>query len=319
MKNRNFFILLAFIAIACKEDNYIPMEIEIEVINPFCAHENGGKIDITVTHGSPPYSYEWSNGFTSEDLEGIQAGTYSVKVYDGEGRVEIRQNIVVDQPGTLNVSTNSKHNFEIGGTDGYIYTVVTGGTPPYNFQWSNGQTTSVLEKVGKGIYGVVVTDSNNCQAQTSAIIMEPIDLLFDIITESPCEPSVEIQMTIQGGLEPYTILWSTGDNTQNISDVYGGVYDVTVRDELGSNTASSIEVAHPRKLEIELNANFCGSATFVAIGGTPPYNYFHMSQPLDTNYVEKMPNGYNLFTVEDSNGCTRSKEFDNYISGGCGG
>ena len=97
---------------------------------------NDGAINITVSGGTSPYTYLWSNAATTEDLTAIGAGSYSVTITDGNMCTSVNM-YAVTQPTSIaivdtimNVSCNS-------GTDGSIALTIAGGVSPYTYLWSN--------------------------------------------------------------------------------------------------------------------------------------------------------------------------------------
>ena len=213
--------------------------------NVSCNGGNNGSIDLTVTGGTPPYTFAWSNTATTEDLAGLQANTYNVTVTDSKGctateSVEVQQPAVISTSG---VATNVSCN---GGNDGAINLTVVGGTPPYTFIWSNSATTEDLAGLEANTYSVTVTDSKGCTATESVEIQQPAVLSASgVATDVSCNGGNDgaIDLTVIGGTPPYTFAWSNTATTEDLSGLSKGTYNVTVTDANGcSNTASvSIE------------------------------------------------------------------------------
>ena len=135
-----------------------------------------GSIDVTVTGGTGVYTYEWSNGATSEDLSDLGAGTYSVVVTDENG-CSVSIEVEITEPENMEISeTHSDYTgFGVscnGATDGSIDVTVTGGTGVYTYEWSNGATSEDLSDLGAGTYSVVATDDNGNTVSISVEITE---------------------------------------------------------------------------------------------------------------------------------------------------
>src|SRR5205814_1686772 len=120
-----------------------------------------GAINLTVSGGTPPYTYSWSNGATTEDITGLAAGTYTVTITDANG---CTTNLPV-KVGTDNVTiaaipviTNTTCSASIGA----INLTVSGGTSPYTYSWSNGATTEDISGLAAGTYTVTISDANGC-------------------------------------------------------------------------------------------------------------------------------------------------------------
>ena len=134
-----------------------------------CNGGSTGAIDITVTGGTLPYTYNWGGGVTTEDRTGLAIGNYSVTVTDANGCNGILP-ITITQPTALNLSTVITQVTCVGGSDGAIDLTVTGGTSPYTYNWGGGVTTQDRTGLAAGTYSVIVTDANGCTATTGATL-----------------------------------------------------------------------------------------------------------------------------------------------------
>jgi hypothetical protein len=146
--------------------------------NISCFEAKDGSIDLTVSGGTPPYEFQWSNGAFSEDLTELDPGIYWVIVRDANGAGEAAQ-IVLTGPAPLeasfNVSSypNGKNVSCYGCSNGSITTTVSGGAPPYTFNWENGATTANLNNLGIGSYNLILTDANGCSMEERVDITGP--------------------------------------------------------------------------------------------------------------------------------------------------
>lgn len=139
-----------------------------------CPGGNDGTAQVSVTGGVSPYSYLWSNGETTAQITGLAAGNYSVTV-TGANNCTATGSITVGQPASIDLSFNVTNTSGPGAQDGAIDLTVTGGTPTYTYQWSNGQTTQDISGLAAGTYSVTVTDNNGCTATGSATVSEQPD------------------------------------------------------------------------------------------------------------------------------------------------
>lgn len=147
--------------------------LDTDIIDITCYGGNTGSIDLSVSGGSPTYSYSWSNGNTTEDVIGLSVGTYTVTVTDINYCTNKLSNVVKQAP-LLELSVSITPSTCPTDTDGAVILTISGGTPPYSFDWSNDgyenpdDDTKDLLNVLPGFYTVIVTDVNNCTASTSA-------------------------------------------------------------------------------------------------------------------------------------------------------
>ncbi len=140
-------------------------------VPPHCLNDSSGKIIVNVAGGTPPYSYTWNTGgSTTDSLTGLPAGDYQVTVVDASSCSsqlfeELNPaNDVWDYYIYLNgVDPNCSNN-------GSLTTSVYGGTTPYTYIWSNGDTTPIAANLGAGTYYVTVTDSTGCPRTAGALL-----------------------------------------------------------------------------------------------------------------------------------------------------
>ncbi|MBT3208234.1 MAG: T9SS type A sorting domain-containing protein [Bacteroidetes bacterium] len=143
--------------------------INLEKTNISCFGLNDGSIDLNVTWGTPPYSFIWSNGEITEDIDNLIAGTYFVTV-SMSNNYSIIDSITLVEPTEIILSFDITDATNITSTDGEINLTVSGGFTPYTFNWSNGETIEDITGLNSGIYSVIVTDSLNCTINSSVNI-----------------------------------------------------------------------------------------------------------------------------------------------------
>jgi hypothetical protein len=145
-----------------------------------CAGGNNGYINITVSGGVAPYSFNWSNGSTTEDILHLSAGEYSVYVTDGNGCTINGQVFTVSAPENPIVINGAVTNASsIDATNGAIDITVSGGTAPYNYVWNNGAITEDLDNLLPGVYGVQVTDASGCSASAGFTVAWNLSIAED--------------------------------------------------------------------------------------------------------------------------------------------
>ncbi|MBK9462981.1 MAG: SprB repeat-containing protein [Sphingobacteriales bacterium] len=141
-----------------------------------CNGGNNGSIDASVTGGTSPYTYLWSNGSTTEDINGLTAGNYGVTVTDANG-CNITDTYLITEPSAVAITVDSSTPTTCNGTPtGSIAISVTGGTPGYNYLWSDGSTTEDISGLSAGNYVVTVTDANGCTSTVGATVSSPSSL-----------------------------------------------------------------------------------------------------------------------------------------------
>ncbi|MEZ4893194.1 MAG: SprB repeat-containing protein, partial [Saprospiraceae bacterium] len=276
-----------------------------------CFGGSDGSIDLTVSGGTSPYTYAWSNGATTEDISNLSVGTYTVTVTDNHGCVKTTS-MTINQPTDLSLSKTKVNVSCYGGSDGSIDLSVSGGTSPYSYNWSNGATTQDISNLSAGTYTVTVTDNHGCTKSTSATITEPSELsLSKTVVDATCGLSNgSIDLTVSGGTNPYSYAWSNGATTQDVSNLLAGTYTVTVTDNNGctkSLTATVNNLDGPTLSETHVDV-LChggnnGSINLSVSGGTSPYSY-NWSNGASTQDIGNLTAGNYCVTVTDANTCT---------------
>ncbi len=116
-----------------------------------------------VQHGTPPFTFEWDNGITTgTEFTGLSAGTYSIAVMDADNCLDTF-NMTVNQPLSLEIMDTVTAATGAMNADGMIEVMPSGGVPNYQYLWSNGDTTALVENLLSGTYTVTVTDANGCE------------------------------------------------------------------------------------------------------------------------------------------------------------
>jgi hypothetical protein len=186
---------------------------------------NDGSITATVSGGTSPYSYEWSNGDTTAVLLNLAPGSYSVTITDANGCTLSDDAFVPSFECAIlvNVTTLSPSCF--GGNDGVAAVSVTGGTAPYTFVWSNGDTGGSIDSLSAGDYSVTVTDADDCVIESDFTVNETPAIVVTVDTIIPWSQTQDgsISVTIAGGTPPYTIVWTLNGGLVSTNEDIAGL------------------------------------------------------------------------------------------------
>ena len=239
-----------------------------------------GAIDITISGGTGGYSYTWSNGKTSQDIDSLSVGEYIVTVSDNSNCTEVD---------TFQISASGNFNIILNTTDppceevaiGAISTNVSGGTLPYQYLWSNDSTNANINNLLEGTYSVTVTDANNCTGTETANLTGTANFRTTAsITRVNCEYDHDggIKLIPSGGTPPYQAVWSTGDSITSLSGITPGIYSVTLTDAIGCKYDTSFALTSLSNLDIEVVAthipcdgSVAGRAEVIINGNAPPF------------------------------------------------
>ncbi len=278
-----------------------------------CNGSSDGSVDLTASGGVLPYSFLWSNGATTEDISALTAGTYYVTVTDSNSCTQIDSSTIIE-PASLSSSTTGTNVTCNAGNDGAVDLTITGGLTPFTFLWSNGDTTEDLSGLVASTYTVVITDSVGCPANDSFTITEPTAILSSIAgTNASCSGSADgsANLTVSGGILPYSYLWSNGATTEDISSLNSGTYIITITDSNLCIVIDSIIITEAVSVTTSIIGTnvTCfngsdGAANLTASGGTPPFTYL-WSNGATTEDIASLTSGTYIVTVTDSNLCTK--------------
>ncbi|TAK42129.1 MAG: hypothetical protein EPO28_07630 [Saprospiraceae bacterium] len=193
-----------------------------------------GHIDISPSGGVPPYSFLWSNNDTTEDLEGLAPGIYTVTITDSNICALFSQQFHISEPDSA-LSLADYHVLEptcYGISDGYIDVDLAGGTPPYFYSWDLPSANEDLFGIGAGTYKLTVLDTNSCVFDTQFVVQQPDELLLSTTSE-PATDGLDngvVIATASGGVPPYMYSWNTGFSGDTLANLASGWYGVNVTD-----------------------------------------------------------------------------------------
>ncbi|MBI4847991.1 MAG: PKD domain-containing protein, partial [Nitrospirae bacterium] len=275
-----------------------------------------GTASVTSSGGAGSHTYLWSDGQTTAIDSFLTAGTYTVTVTDTAGCTNIATafvnntgapSITLDSASTLNCSYDC---------NGIAIVSASGGVPPYTFLWNDPAATAndTVNNLCAGTYAVAVTDNAGCLSNLSVAINASATVSVSaIISNVSCNGGNNgaIDITITGGISPYTYNWSNSATTEDISGLLPATYSVTVTDANSCTATLTGDITEPAALSantssspaIDINCN--GSATVTGSDGTTPYSYL-WSNSSTTAAINNLCAATYSVTITDANGCTNT-------------
>ena len=142
-------------------------------MNVLCYGNATGSIDVSVSGGTSPYTYAWSNNAVTQDLSNVSSGTYTVVVTDSSGCTDTVLTTITQPQAPLTLTSTQVNVGCTGNATGSIDLSVSGGTAGYTYEWSTGQTTQDASGLVVGSYEVIVTDANGCKDSITRTITQP--------------------------------------------------------------------------------------------------------------------------------------------------
>jgi len=289
------------------------------VSDVLCYDGTNGYINLSVSGGNYPYTYNWSTGDTASYIDNLSSGYYLFSIIDSNS-CTVMDSILVNEPLPLSLNELITPVSCIGLDDGDIVISPTGGTPPYTYTWFNSQfalsaQTQNLIDFNADIYQVEIIDSNNCFYELYVDLSEPDSLLISYsVTEIPCAGAADgaVDVIVSGGNPSYNYVWSNGDTTANITNLSSGDYQLLVTDQKNCSDSISLTLADPDTINIsfEINPVSCidktdGSAQVLAEGGTGGFTYLWSNGSQESLNNDLSTNWYSV-NVTDLLGCTVS-------------
>ncbi|MCX7955454.1 MAG: choice-of-anchor L domain-containing protein [Bacteroidales bacterium] len=198
-----------------------------------CSYDTLNYIVMNVNGGMPPYHYKWSNGDTLHYLLNVPDGNYFVTVTDSYQCSRVYGPFIFITPPKLEATTVVQNPKCYNEKTGTISISVSGGTVPYKFYWSTGDTLPQASNLGEGVYFVTVIDKNNCMLIVSDSIKYPPNMAVTGQVDIIDNRYGTINIDVYGGTPPFTYQWSNGMTTEDVSNLGGGNYFVTVTDYNG--------------------------------------------------------------------------------------
>jgi len=280
-----------------------------------CFAGSNGNASVTASGAQTPYTYYWSNGNTNANATGLSAGNYWVTVISANG-CSSSASILISQPTQMSVSVSQNDASCFGMSNGSASVSPSGGTPPYFYQWNNGQTTQSVSGLAAGNYFVTTTDNNGCTNVQNIFIGQPTQVVLSIfsLTNVSCYGGSNGTATAvtYGGVAPYTYMWNNGQTSVIATGLSAGNYIVTVLDNNGCTMMTSVNINEPSALSSSMNsANvkcFGGNNGIAAVtvsGGTSPY-YYSWNNGATTSQISNLTSQSYSVIITDANGCTQT-------------
>lgn len=235
-------------------NNGSPVIEQVTLTDVTCFGGSNGSINLTVNDGNPSYTYNWSNGFTTESNTTLGAGTYAVQITDANG-CTTSGTYVINEPEAIEINPIVSADF--GNNDGSIDLNVSGGTPGYSYEWSNGQTTEDVFGLAAGTYSVITTDANGCATSTfvevaneSTADLSSLGLIALNVYPNPTNADAKVQW--KGNVTKVIVAEQTGRivmakpvtnfNSMLIQNLEAGLYIITVKGPNGLSATKQLVV-----------------------------------------------------------------------------
>ncbi|MCC6399464.1 MAG: SprB repeat-containing protein [Flavobacteriales bacterium] len=273
-----------------------------------------GAIDLTPSGGTAPYSFAWAQGQTTEDLQNMNGGFYSVVITDALGCTGTRTNIFLPNAPVMQLSATSTST-PVCGAVGTIDLSVSGGVPPYSYSWSP-QASTDEDRSGlyAGEHHVVVTDATGCTASALFTVEGTASTLaYSGTITAPCAGGHNgaVDLTVTGGNAPYSFSWSgpngSSATTEDIADLASGNHHVVVQDASGCFVIASFQLIGTQPLVLSATpAPTCsntGALDLTATGTDGPFGFVWSNGSTSEDLTGVPQNTYTVEVTDLLLGC----------------
>ncbi len=280
-----------------------------------CFGNQDGSIQIFPQGGTPPYTFSWNNGNIVKDIYNLSPGIYTLNITDSKLCNTSYTYEIIERP-LLAIDTDQiLQNSCFQESNAQIMISPFGGNPPYSYQWSNGSVNQDQFNLTAGQYGLTLSDASNCTQIANFIIEEvpKLDISFANKQNVSCFGANDgsIQVNTYGGTAPYSFIWNTGATTEDLTNISGGTYSLTISDANNCSKNISFEIEEAESLAInllEINQISCegisnASIAVNATGGNGEY-HFQWSNSDSSSQINNLSTGQYLLTVSDQNNCS---------------
>lgn len=204
-----------------------------------CARYDGG-ISASAGGGTAPYTWAWNNGATGPLLDGLGAGLYEAVVTDLAG---CRDTLRVAVQDVALAVTTTDGAADCGTANAEASIAVIGGTPPYRYRWSSGDTTAAVTGRAPGAHTVVIRDDAGCTGYV-ALVLEAspgVDAFADArgISCAALDDG-RIDLSVRDGRPAYAFAWADGPTTEDRAGLTPDTYTVAVLDAAGCQASGPV-------------------------------------------------------------------------------
>jgi hypothetical protein len=210
-----------------------------------CPDEMDNQVAIELYGASPPYSFSWSDGNQDSLRTDLNPGTFQLTITDANECIKFLEIEIPNQIFEINLIGDSTSCTLAN--DGKVLPNINGGHLPYSFQWSNGDTSPILENIYSGIYALTITDAMGCMKVDSISIFakEALKIEIDSIQQVSESGGGSIDISVTGLSGNYNFQWYYQDslylNLEDLTSLEKGTYYLIATDlESGCSLQSSL-------------------------------------------------------------------------------
>ncbi|MFN4254446.1 MAG: OmpA family protein [Saprospiraceae bacterium] len=287
---------------------------------PASTGNSDGKATIRANGGAGKYDYKWDNGETTVTATKLAPGKHSVTATDANGctttaTVEISENIL-----PLAVSISEKASIKCAGqNEAALEAEVSGGKPPYKFNWSNPAASGDSPKnLPAGNFSLTITDAVGSTATANLNVKQPENLTITAKVDASASTGNsdgKASARASGGAGKYDYKWDNGETTVTATKLAPGKHTVTATDANGCTATATVEISEnilPLAVALSEKASIkCAGQNEAALetevsGGKSPYKFAWSSAAISGENPANVPAGSYTLTVTDAKGTSQT-------------
>jgi hypothetical protein len=273
------------------------LELNFQKGDISCSSGNNGWLKAIPTGGTAPYLYEWTTGDTSEQIINLIANNYFVKVTDAKGCI-VQGSITVQQPNGVDITETITNPTCDNGNDGSVVINITGGTQPFTYSWSSGQSTRDISNLTAGNYRFTLVDAQGCTYFKDIVLTNPAPILVDLGNDRTLcnSQSLDLDISINDALAQY--VW-TSDNgftssSPTVSLTNSGTYNANIISSRGCTAQDDIII---KTSNVNISSEFFLSSQAYLNEEVVLVN---ASNPLGQNTVWQIPNNVSIVSQTEN-------------------
>ena len=246
------------------------------------------------------YDYVWSTGEINQTINVSTGNTYAVTITDGNGcessdeiLINVNQNPVVDLGNDASICQGNTMTLDAGAG--------------YDYLWSSGETSQIINISSTNTYTVTITDQNGCIGIDEMELTVHSNPTVNIGNDTAfCSGS---SLTLNAGAD-YDYLWSSGESSQTIEVSTPNTYSVTITDVNGCTAMDNINITENINPIVDLGNDtaFC-EGNSMSLDAGPGYSYSWSTGENGQSIVINSSNIYSV-TITDVNGCSNEDNID---------
>lgn len=265
-----------------------------------CNLPNGAAVASIVSGGTAPFTYTWSNSSSGSVISNVSAGSYTVNITDSQGCISQEIANIPSNGGPSVTAVTAQNCTCANNPVGMVIAQASGNAPPFTYNWLTNPAiiNDTAAALFPGTYTVQVTDNAGCVSfgqTTVSQLTGNFYLYASVVAPANCNTATgQANSIVQGGTAPYTWLWSDNSTSQNLVNVAGGYYSVTVTDANGCARGGGV---------------FIGTTCFSVVRGRY-YNDFNNNCIFDTGDI---PAANNWLQMQPSGNLALTDSAGNYV------